>query len=102
MGSSSVLSSCDECVICLNPMQSICVLKCNHQYHRQCIMEWAKTSSECPVCRSKIKYVKPIYKYSPKKYKPIEYKSDYTYTPTEYNTLYSYIPPEYEVLFNNT
>jgi len=50
----------DECSICLNsydPGQIICLSKnprCNHVFHQDCIEEWLKDHSDCPLCREKI------------------------------------------------
>lgn len=50
----------DECVICLenyNVGETICVpirKECNHVFHEECIVEWLKTHSDCPLCRIKI------------------------------------------------
>ena len=50
---------CDEgqekqCAICwenLNPSQSSVLLGCSHRFHYKCLAEWAKRSSQCPMCR---------------------------------------------------
>lgn len=47
----------DECSICLlsyNPGQTICLAKnplCKHVFHHDCIEEWLKDHSDCPLCR---------------------------------------------------
>lgn len=43
----------DSCSICLDSFTADepCALTiCSHQYHLQCILEWAQRSQECPMC----------------------------------------------------
>ncbi|KAI9195009.1 hypothetical protein LWI28_010786 [Acer negundo] len=43
----------DACSICLEPFSTqdpSTVTGCNHEYHLQCILEWAQRSKECPIC----------------------------------------------------
>ncbi|KAK9811883.1 hypothetical protein WJX72_011777 [[Myrmecia] bisecta] len=43
----------DVCSICLDsftPDDPGQVTECNHEYHLQCIMQWAQRSRECPMC----------------------------------------------------
>lgn len=50
----------DECCICLehySPGETICVpvtKECNHVFHEECIVEWLKNHTECPLCRIQI------------------------------------------------
>ncbi|CAJ1939518.1 unnamed protein product [Cylindrotheca closterium] len=47
----------DECSICLQsyePGQTICLAKntnCKHVFHQDCIEEWLRDHSDCPLCR---------------------------------------------------
>ena len=45
----------DECSICLNNLKKddkILVLKCNHIFHSDCLLEWFnKDNKNCPLCR---------------------------------------------------
>lgn len=46
-----------SCVICKSDFEldeKITVLECKHILHTECISEWVKYKSECPICRSKI------------------------------------------------
>eukprot|EP00250_Pteridium_aquilinum_P006237 c16195_g1_i1 orf=253-1284(+) len=49
-----VQDACDEsCSICLEPFcqsDPATVTSCAHEYHVQCILEWAQRSKECPMC----------------------------------------------------
>ncbi|XP_054723527.1 E3 ubiquitin-protein ligase goliath-like [Uloborus diversus] len=48
----------DNCAICLEDVkenETIMKLKCNHTYHKQCLIPWLKTSGICPKCRDCIK-----------------------------------------------
>lgn len=43
----------DSCSICLEPFcesDPATVTSCKHDYHLQCILEWAQRSKECPMC----------------------------------------------------
>eukprot|EP00252_Welwitschia_mirabilis_P005268 TRINITY_DN1577_c0_g1_i1.p1 TRINITY_DN1577_c0_g1~~TRINITY_DN1577_c0_g1_i1.p1 ORF type:complete len:428 (+),score=106.83 TRINITY_DN1577_c0_g1_i1:239-1522(+) len=43
----------DSCSICLEPFADddpATVTSCKHEYHLQCILEWAQRSKECPMC----------------------------------------------------
>jgi hypothetical protein len=55
----------DEIVDKINNMCSICLeeyiddrkmsrLKCDHIYHKECIMKWIKNNNECPLCRAEV------------------------------------------------
>lgn len=47
----------EECSICLVDFEtndSVVSLKCNHLFHKTCIVEWANHKAECPNCREKI------------------------------------------------
>lgn len=44
-----------DCSICLSKMNSnTYVLNCNHEFHHDCISEWLKCSSQCPLCRCNV------------------------------------------------
>ncbi|MCO5584025.1 hypothetical protein L7F22_037944 [Adiantum nelumboides] len=51
---SGVQDSCeDSCSICLEPFchsDPATITYCKHEYHVQCILEWAQRSKECPMC----------------------------------------------------
>ena len=40
-----------ECAICLEAAGKICVLECEHAFHKDCILQWLKESRTCPICR---------------------------------------------------
>jgi hypothetical protein len=47
----------EPCAVCKSEFEineKITVLNCNHIYHTDCIGEWVKYKSECPVCRAEI------------------------------------------------
>ncbi|XP_019384464.1 PREDICTED: E3 ubiquitin-protein ligase TTC3 isoform X4 [Crocodylus porosus] len=43
----------DPCIICHEDLskEAVCVLKCGHSFHRECIEPWLKTQRTCPTCR---------------------------------------------------
>lgn len=43
----------NECSICFEDFSSDdkYTLPCQHEYHKECIKKWLKTSSVCPICR---------------------------------------------------
>ncbi|CAJ1939528.1 unnamed protein product [Cylindrotheca closterium] len=55
----------DECSICLQsyePGQTICLAKntnCKHVFHQDCIEEWLRDHSDCPLCRVNLVYKPP-------------------------------------------
>ena len=55
----------NKCSICLSPLHSskkkiVCLDKCLHTYHSECITKWLENHDTCPYCRSKQQ--KPIKK----------------------------------------
>jgi hypothetical protein len=48
----------DNCSICMEKLKSnrkpVLVLECNHACHHDCIIQWIKKSSICPMCRAPI------------------------------------------------
>ena len=45
----------EECSICLenyNNKDNIIKLKCNHQFHFNCINSWIEKNECCPICRT--------------------------------------------------
>ena len=55
---------CDKdhtCVICSDEFigdEEVCVLSCNHIFHKHCIEEWGHYKAECPLCKKSIPLVK--------------------------------------------
>ncbi|KAH7299831.1 hypothetical protein KP509_24G031900 [Ceratopteris richardii] len=53
-----ILDSCHElCSISLEPFSSVdpaTVTTCNHEYHLQCVLEWAQRSRDCPMCLQRL------------------------------------------------
>jgi hypothetical protein len=49
----------DEFPICLEILQpsDIRVLKCLHNYHKECIKDWSMRSNLCPLCNNSIVFV---------------------------------------------
>lgn len=49
-----IQEACDDaCSICLEPFcetDPSTVTSCKHEYHLQCILEWAQRSKQCPMC----------------------------------------------------
>uniref|UniRef100_A0A914D015 RING-type domain-containing protein n=1 Tax=Acrobeloides nanus TaxID=290746 RepID=A0A914D015_9BILA len=46
----------ERCPICLGgylekPRRSLTMLRCQHTFHRKCIIEWFMSASTCPNCR---------------------------------------------------
>lgn len=48
----STLEKCSICLECLNEV--IVRLKCNHEFHKECIMLWFNINDICPMCRDKV------------------------------------------------
>ncbi len=52
--------TCNEksCSICLNEFKDndeLCLLQCEHLFHKQCLLNWLKKKHSCPICRHNIK-----------------------------------------------
>ena len=44
-----------ECSICLEKItEEKKLLKCNHEFHKECINLWLNEKKECPVCRASV------------------------------------------------
>lgn len=44
----------DTCSVCLETMEigaDVCALPCAHVFHKNCIEQWARRKSTCPMCR---------------------------------------------------
>lgn len=47
-----------SCIICMDEFANedeVCLLKCDHIYHYDCISKWLIKDATCPVCRTSIK-----------------------------------------------
>ena len=50
--------STDTCPICIEEMkiepgqEDLAYMNCEHTYHKDCIVEWLKINSTCPICRN--------------------------------------------------
>lgn len=52
-----------NCAICISSFivgEIITKLECNHVLHTNCVAEWVKYKSECPICRQSIKTVSEL------------------------------------------
>lgn len=45
----------DPCSICLADISEAVATLCKHIFHKECIEEWAKNSSICPMCRQSLR-----------------------------------------------
>jgi hypothetical protein len=47
-----------ECCICLTQFDEDCIVsllpKCNHILHKECMVEWGKYKTSCPICRNNV------------------------------------------------
>jgi hypothetical protein len=46
-----------NCVICLEEFinnENVFISKCNHIYHKKCIIKWFLHNNSCPICREKL------------------------------------------------
>ena len=41
-----------ECVICMQKIKDIVITACNHEYCRECILQWILKKHNCPVGRA--------------------------------------------------
>ena len=44
----------EECPICYNIMNSYVKTKCNHKFHKECLIKSFKICQNCPYCRGDI------------------------------------------------
>ena len=47
-----------DCCICLTQFDEDCIVsllpKCNHILHKECMVEWGKYKTSCPICRNNV------------------------------------------------
>ena len=41
----------ESCPICLGDIENAVSTICKHTFHKECILEWAKNTNKCPLCR---------------------------------------------------
>src|SRR5690606_40689934 len=49
-----ILNYTDKCPICRSSCEEdpdFIKIKCNHIFHKSCILQWTKKSTSCPMCR---------------------------------------------------
>lgn len=46
--------NCSICIIDFEKEDKISITNCNHIFHTDCITEWGKYKTECPICREKL------------------------------------------------
>jgi hypothetical protein len=51
----NILETCYICVVNYTEEEMITELDCKHNCHTQCLNEWVKYKTECPICRSELK-----------------------------------------------
>lgn len=50
----------EMCTICLNSLETgelVCRLNCSHTFHFDCVNEWCKYKSQCPMCRDDVEII---------------------------------------------
>lgn len=52
--SDSAYQSLEECAICIEELSEnvVCLNKCSHIYHKDCIKRWLLEKRSCPICRA--------------------------------------------------
>jgi hypothetical protein len=53
--SQHITETCSVCLAHFDNNEKLIQIECNHFSHTECLNEWVKYKSECPVCRSNIK-----------------------------------------------
>jgi hypothetical protein len=48
---------CSICQSNSSDTDDILILNCKHDFHKDCISEWIKYKSECPVCKTNINII---------------------------------------------
>ena len=46
--------NCSICIVDFENEEKISITNCNHIFHTDCITEWGKYKTECPICREKL------------------------------------------------
>ena len=49
-----VKTVCEECPICSEPLQDMCILKCKHKFCITCTISHFRVKNNCPLCRTEI------------------------------------------------
>jgi hypothetical protein len=47
-------TSCSICITDFEDESLVSITKCNHAFHNECIVEWGKYKTACPICREKL------------------------------------------------
>lgn len=45
----------ETCPICLGEMMDKKMVKCHHNFHKECIDKWLEIKNTCPVCREEVR-----------------------------------------------
>ncbi|ORX60975.1 hypothetical protein BCR36DRAFT_365560 [Piromyces finnis] len=51
-------TKCSICLLNYEKNDELRILLCTHSFHKECIDNWFKTSSTCPICRTDLKELK--------------------------------------------
>ena len=47
----------EQCSICIENFtkdSTVCIIPCNHLFHKECLSEWGKWQQNCPFCKRSI------------------------------------------------
>lgn len=70
---SSNISTCCACLLDLTKDDCNCLINCClHQFHEECLNEWAKKDTRCPMCRSA--FERGAFYNKGKRYKTVKFK----------------------------
>lgn len=45
------IKRCSVCLEDFEPKEEVMMTPCDHMFHEECIVPWAKSHGQCPVCR---------------------------------------------------
>lgn len=48
----------NQCSICLLEITDIYKIKCNHKFHKDCLLNWILIKNNCPLCRRDLTYIR--------------------------------------------
>lgn len=92
-----------DCVICIEEFQKkdiVVSLPCLHLFHKQCIINWLKKNSSCPLCKYEVVYDKELETDDEKKINLFNFKLDSKSIEEKFSQSKEYINDKFKKMKN--